>query len=470
MKRALVYLVLLFLPVYAAAYQVELVAPVSECTEGESIVIEIHVFPAKPAHTTMSVESVPRGFSLVSSRKERRRRVDPSSFDSGRVDSVVFFQEWAAGEAGRGVLGPFIVMVDGVEQVLAPLDVQVHLRHDTGRGELRWEVVEDLHEIYQETAVTLVLEGRYLHEIFDLKCPLPRNALLEQSDSGLLQTEVSGAEWKPVARFSWTPLSAGSQTLPFARIAYRTDDGQDVTVGSARQTLSVRPAVSASSGDAVSPLLSDAFAELPRQEDVPGDSSRTVPVPESLEKTADPAVMPALTAWQIGRYGEAVATLRRMEHESLFPGHYRHLRQDAERALGFAEYPPPPSRILVRIVLILSSVLLLTVVLLFFLRKKARILSWCFTIALSFLLVTVIAGFFVLPAAFQPQATSTGGVLRQIPEDNAGIVSSIPAGTPVVVLKKTGSWYYVRFPVMGSGWVPEEQIIPYTSAGFYGFW
>lgn len=470
MKKTLIYLALLLLPMSVAAYQVELDAPVSECIEGESVFVEIHVFPAKPAHTTVEVESVPRGFSLVSSRKERRRRDDPSSFDSGRVDSVVFSQEWAAGAAGLRVLGPFIVTVDGIEQVLAPLEVQVHLRHDAGRGELRWEVAGDPHEIFQGTAVPLVLEGRYLHEMFELQCPPPRNALLEQSDPGFVPSGVAGSEWKPVAYFSWTPLASGSQVLPFARVSYRTDNGEEATAGSVRRTLSVRPAVSVSSGDTVSPLLSDAFAELPRDEEAPGDENRTVPVPDMLEKTADPAVIPALNAWRNGRYGEAVATLRRMEHESLFSGRYRYIRQEAERSLGFSEYSPPPARALVRIVLILSTVLLLMVAVLFILKKRARILSRCFMIALFFLLVTVIAGLFVLPPAIHPQAVSTGGVLRQIPEDNAGIVSSIPAGTPVVVLKKTGSWYYVRLPAMGSGWVPGDQIIPYTSAGLYGFW
>lgn len=470
MKKSLVYFLLLFLPLSVTAYQVEIVAPVSECVEGESVFLEIHVFPATPAHTTVEVESIPRGFSLVSSRKERRRRDDPSSFNSGRVNSVVFFQEWTAGQAGFKVLGPFIVEVDGVEQVLAPLEVQVHVRHDGGRGELRWKIDGELRNIHRGKAVALVLEGRYLHETFALHCPPPRNALLEQSDVDYEPEGLSGGEWKPVAHFSWTPLSTGTQALPFARIVYRSEDGEEISVGTTRRTVLVRSAGSAGQKDPESPLLSDAFTVSSQQTDEEDSSMREVPVPESFNASTDPGLALARKAWQDGNHGEAIATLRRIEYTAMFPGQYRRIRQDAERALGFAEYPPPPSRMLVRIIPALFGVFLLMFVLLFPLRKKARILSVCFVLAGSLLLIIAAAGLFVLPPALHPEAVSTGGALRQIPEDNAGTVSTISAGTPVTVLKKTGTWYYVRLPTSGRGWVPDDQIIPYTSAGLYGFW
>lgn len=460
----------LLVPLSLAAYQVELVTPVSECVEGESIFVEIHVFPARPVHTTVDIESVPQGFSLVSSRKERRRRDDPSFFNSGRVDSVVFFQEWRAQEPGRRILGPFIINVDGVEQVLAPVEVQVNARNDGGQGELRWKVDGVLHEVFQGTAVPLVLEGRYLTELLSIQCPPPRNALLEQVEAGYAADGGAGAEWEPVASFSWTPLSPGTQALPFARVLYRTDNGEEVTAGTAHRTISVRPAEQAGSDDAFSPLLSGAFSVSPQEENSGNNAQQEASLPESLDSSTDPVIDPARRAWQDGRYGEAIAALRRIEYTVLFPGKYRRIRQDAEHALGFAEYPPPPSKIFVRIVLGMSCVLLFVIVLLLPLKKKSRHLSLCFIFAVLLLMGTLVTGFFVLPPAFHPQAASIGGSLRQIPEDNAGIISAIPAGTPVSVLKKTGTWYYVRLPASGSGWVPEDQIIPYTSAGLYGFW
>ena len=50
MKMAVIVF-LMALPVWATAFQVELITSKTECFEGESVIIEIQVFPATPADT-----------------------------------------------------------------------------------------------------------------------------------------------------------------------------------------------------------------------------------------------------------------------------------------------------------------------------------------------------------------------------------------------------------------------------------
>lgn len=470
MKRLLCIILLVHLSLSAAAFQVELVVPVTECFEGETVLIEIQVFPANPAQTSLDIESVPRDFSLASSRKERRRIEDPSSFSSGLVDSVVFVQEWTTGEAGVRILGPFIVVVEGVEQVLAPVEIRVHARHDGSRGEIRWKLDRESQTIRRGTPVTLVLEGRYLFDVSTLDCPPPRNALLEQSDRPVTPDTATGSDWVPVAYFIWTPLSEGIHALPAARMVYHTLDGEEAVAGISRTTVTVLPADPVSHEETEPPLLAAAFTGSAADESFRDTAFRDVPLPQSLTASTDPVLEAAAHAWRSGHYGEALAALRRGEYVSFFPGRYRAIRQDAELALGFTGYPPPPSKPVLRCVLGFLVVSLFIFLFIFPLRKKSRALFVCLAINIFVMLISVLAAVILFPSAFHPEAVSTGAELRQIPEDNAGVVTTIPAGTPVTVRNKTGSWCYVQLPASGEGWVSGTQIIPYTSAGLYGFW
>lgn len=470
MKKAVCIMVLGALSLSLAAFQAELVVPVVECFEGESIQVEIRVFPARPAQTSLEIESVPRDFSLVSSRKERKRLEDPSSFSPELVDSVVFVQEWATGTAGLRVLGPFIVVVDGIEQVLAPVEIRVQARHDARRGEIRWIFDTDSPTVRQGTPVPLVLEGRNLFEILALECPPPRNALLEQSERSVVPGTTAGSDWVPVAHFTWTPLSGGVQPLPVARLMYRSKDGEDAVAGISRTTVSVLTADPVVHEQPDSPLLSAAFTASAADDGTRHTADKEIPVPLSVKNSADPVAEAAARAWQSGRYGEALASLRHSEYVSFFPRKYRIMRQDAEHALGFSDYPSPPSKPFVRVVSGFLLVSLFGFVLVFPLRKKSRALSVVLGCMLCVIAVSALAGAAMLPSIRYPEAVCTGSVLRQIPEETAGVVTTIPEGTPVSVLKKTGAWYYVRLPAAGEGWVSDAYIIPYTSAGFYGFW
>ncbi|HHU36255.1 MAG TPA: hypothetical protein GXZ47_03405 [Treponema sp.] len=474
MKRIIVCLaIILFLPVLAVAFQVELVAPVTDCYTGESLVIEIQVFPASPAQTTLFIENIPQALSLVSSQKEKRSKKDPSFFLEDRVESVVFIQEWLAETPGTYSLGPFVVTYKGVEEVLAPLEIRAHVRDTAGNGEIRWVLVAS-EPVRIGSEVSLRLEARYIYELISLDCPAPKNALLKNLSPTLPKTVDSVGAWEGIAAFLWTPLFSGEQVFPFARLEYRSRDGTTATAGTRRSTSTVLPAIHLESDTSVSALIVEAFSESA----LPVFDNETpilvVPAPDSLRESTAVQVASVVSSWDAGSYAESLAALRHLEHTAFFPKKYRSIRKDAESALGFAGTMPVPSlpRIQLVFIALAASVILLLIVLPF--RKRSatcttifKVLVACVTVCFF---ICFVVCFTLFTYALKPAAVCKSGPLRQIPEQTAAVISTIPEGSLAVVLNQIASWCYIRLPSALEGWVEEDSLIIYTTAGFYGLW
>jgi len=463
-------LFLLVLPVWATAFQVELITSKTECFEGESVRIEIHVFPAKPSGTVLLVESVPDGFSLAGSRKERRSREDDSPFSEGRVNSVVFVQEWTGSQAGSYRLGPFIVQVNGIEQMLAPVDILVLERETVGMGELRWTLADPEAVIRSGDSVSLILEARYIHEPVSLDVPLPKNALLDKSGEYIMDHSYSGSEWRPVASFLWTPLFDGNLHLPFVELEYRDRIG---TSSRAQNLPRIIPVVEQNPDDrtqSASPRISEAFTSVNGEDTEEELSVREYPLPESLRNPRVPALALAAGYWQDKQYADALAHIRRLEYTNLFPAAIRRARLEAEQMLGISATVPVPSKPALQLVLLFFLIFVaISLVLLIqkhLFRRGSRLLIVTCGISAILLIAVLVLLFPVLKSS----AVCMGGALRQIPEDTAGITSTITEGTPVTIIQQTGSWYYVRLPEALEGWIPHDELILYTSEGINELW
>ena len=469
MKRV-AFVLLMAVPVWVSAFQVELITPKTDCRNGESISIEIQVFPANPGETALSVESVPEGFSLAGSRKELRSREDDSPFSEGRVDSVVFIQEWKALRAGSWRLCPFVIQVNGQEPVLAPVDLLVHGQEVAGTGELRWSFDRSDTVIRTGMPVPLTLEARRIHEIVSLYAPLPRNALLEKTGETFGYEAYSGAEWRPIASFVWTPLSDVNLTLPFAELEYRDRSGESFRTESNMRLVPVAAADLAETVPAESPLVAEAFTRsLSRTSEDKGGST-DYPLPESLRNPRLPVLVRAAELWRQKRYAASLVCLRQLEQESLFPANSRTIRLEAEKILGITETLPVSSKTGLRFALLFCILFTASTIVLTVVRYRSRRISRIWIVSCGITVVLIVVVMVLLVPATRHYAVSSGGPLRQIPEQTAGIVSSIPEGTPVIVLKQTGTWYFVRLPAALEGWISHDELISYTGTGLYGLW
>jgi len=469
MKMAVIVF-LMALPVWATAFQVELITSKTECFEGESVIIEIQVFPATPADTVLSVESVPDGMYLAASRKERRSCEDDSPFSNGRVDSVVFVQEWTGFRAGSYRLGPFIIEVNGLEQVLAPVDLLFLERESAGMGELRWTQTDPDVVIRTGEPVFLVLEARHVPEPVSLLAPLPKNALLEKSGETFENRSYSGPDWRPVASFIWTPLFDGNQALPSVELEYRDNSGDVSRARNSLRLVSVVAVHAVEHEESVSPLLAEAFAAADSTSRDDEFSARDYPLPQSLRDPRISALVTAAGYWRNNEYAASLAYLRQLEHSTLFPARIRESRLEAEQVLGITGSLPVPSKPRLQLVLVCFAIFAgLSLVLLFF-RRRSRLLTRLWAVSSGCAIVLLAVSVLLLVPVRRSYAVSRGGALRQIPEQTAGITAPIPEGTPVTILKLAGSWNYIRLPASLEGWVFHDDLILYTRAGFHGFW
>jgi hypothetical protein len=57
-----------------------------------------------------------------------------------------------------------------------------------------------------------------------------------------------------------------------------------------------------------------------------------------------------------------------------------------------------------------------------------------------------------------PRAIFTGGEIKAVPEWTSSPVGNFPPGTPLTILKKGKTWYYVSQDKT-VGWVPAEMVV-----------
>lgn len=222
--------------------------------------------------------------------------------------------------------------------------------------------------------------------------------------------------------------------------------------------------------ESVSPLLSAAFQGTYPEETREENPASDVRLPDSLAAAVGEDVRSAADAWKRGNIAESLAVLRHLEYSSLFPAPYRGLRRDAEAHIGIITDVSVVSLPVTVLLISLCAFSLCIAFISFLFRKRSRTAALSFTLsAVVCILLLGSACMYGVPL-LHPAAVSRHGMLSQIPEETASIQRSIPEGTPVRVLSRTGDWFYVRLPDNAEGWVPYDTLIPYTRSVFYEFW
>jgi hypothetical protein len=190
--------------------------------------------------------------------------------------------------------------------------------------------------------------------------------------------------------------------------------------------------------------------------------------PEPLALSAypdDPVFADSRALWAKGSCVEALAALRRAEHERFFPKKYRDARVACENALALSEvFPVPPAAwkhlSVIGTALFLSLALTLRLAGFRF-RFFAR-LSYP-----AFALMVFAASFsvFVYVKDLKPAGVVnlSAPALLHVPESRSSVVENLRPGLPVRVLRATGDWLFVETPSSLRGWLPSRGVTVYTA-------
>ncbi len=422
------------LPLWAQRAEVTLSSP--EVYPGETVVLELFIYGVLPAEVSLEMPS-PQSVTGKSSRKELRRTV----FDS----ATVYISEWESSVPGSHALGPFLLTVrDGERIILDPVYFTViSPERDREPASVRWFIEGRAETIRQGDEVSLLLAAVFSGEVTDIRCPVTEDSLLE----GPFAVDTGPAGYRPLGRWVWTPLGAGTRILPQARVRWRDDGGQEREMYTPELSREVLPSVTRPSGASSVPELDVALASA--FSDTGRDSVPDGFLPASTEER-DALV-------------RRLAALRSEEYRLLFSSGVRAERLALEAELNVASsFPVPPAAWKHPLFFMTVACAFLCVIAALVMRRRSgRALSHVF------LLLTVVLAFFTVSVYIRDryrQAVIFRSDFTQVPEKDSRVIESFPGGTSVRILRSAGQWFYAETPSGFRGWVPASRALVTGSA------
>jgi len=442
-----------------------------EAVVGDEVEVRITVYGVDPGSVTLEVADVPVGLTQSASRKERERLENPATPGEPRSVATVIAQKWIASVAGSYTLGPFVVTAKGETASIPPIHLSVAKPRASGETTLRWRLAPG--EARVGDAMRIVLEASLYGTAGSVFCDAPENALLEAVSVSIASTvSTAGDGWTPVAAWNWTPLEAGLESLPVAVLEYETPEGQSRKVASPVISVSVAPGARNATERGIPRSLGRAFSKPAGKDQSDGGLSRDAAPfrapPEPLALSAypdDPVFADSRALWTKGSCVEALAALRRAEHERFFPKKYRDARVACENALALSEvFPVPPAAW--KHLSVIGTALFLSLA--FTLRLAG--FRFRFFARLSypaFALMVFAAAFsvFVYVKDLKPAGVVnlSAPALLHVPESRSSVVENLRPGLPVRVLRSTGDWLFVETPSSLRGWLPARGVTVYTA-------
>ena len=442
-----------------------------EAVVGDEVEVRITVYGVDPGSVTLEVADVPVGLTQSASRKERERLENPATPGEPRAVATVIAQKWIASVAGSYTLGPFVVTAKGETASIPPIHLSVAKPRASGETTLRWRLAPG--EARVGDAMRIVLEASLYGTAGSVFCDAPENALLEAVPVPVASTvSTAGDGWTPVAAWNWTPLGAGLESLPVAVLEYETPEGQSRKVASPVISVSVAPGARNATERGIPRSLGRAFSKpagkATSDEDPSRDAApfRAPPEPPALSSYPDdPIFADSRALWAKGSCVEALAALRRAEHERFFPNKYRDARVACEIALALSEVLPVPPAAWKHLSVIGTALFLslaLTLRLAGFRFRFFARLSY-----LVFALMAFAAAFsvFVYVKDLKPVGVVnlSAPALLHVPESRSSVVENLRPGLPVRVLRSTGDWLFVETPSSLRGWLPSRGVTVYTA-------
>ncbi|MCR5725241.1 MAG: hypothetical protein K6G80_09175 [Treponema sp.] len=383
---------------------------------------------------------LPLGIQFNSSRRE-------VYFDDTTIQSGTRLQLWFTfSETGTFTIPPLTVIISGRRYKLPFETVTVYENLSTLLPKLTVQFDEDMQDHFDKNGALHIQEGtevifsvtaKFCVQLVRFSWRLPKNALFkeisrtETADGAFLGKAFSNTEY-PLASFSWTPLTAGTFSLPdiaMTAVAYngmkRIVSPQNLVVIVEKSTPEAASALETQPTDAEQ-LFADAFTAPPKEQ-----PAAVIEVPQ-----VDCAKL---------------ASMRSAERHSVPFSSIRAKRQSYERQSGLSA--PPEKRIPVAIFFyILLSVSIILLIILCLLKHYKRATS-CGCIAV-FLLSICIHWTIQLSETY---AIFTGGDLRTIPEEKTVSTHTETPGLRVRILESTEDWAFI-IATDASGWVPKEKL------------
>ncbi|MDR3312721.1 MAG: hypothetical protein LBS64_06285 [Spirochaetaceae bacterium] len=377
---------------------------------GEDVVYTLFIPGVRPSDVDTALPAMPQGFSVRAMTKDAAFAGDQSGT---RITVTI------AADAPSAVALPPMGLRIG-DGPLMPVPFQAAVVREDPRAVMPELVFRNEAPDAGATPVTarvgepldVTLYGRYAVSYRDLSWSLPEDAafsLVERLallDDGPPLAARDGfiRRLQPLARFRWTPLESGVLTLPVVRLRAGTLAGNQAVVTVEEVQVRVAEAREAAPAGGAEP--GDTLAMWAQAFEVPPDGTSS-----SVSDSAS----------------------------SMVSG-----------AVGDFFWLPP-----LLIAGLLAGIAGLAIRRFFLRRGGSR------RTAATLLALAVISGALCLTVAASRRGVFAGGEIKAVPDPLSSAVITLEAGTPVRIVKRSQTWYYVETgSARGNarGWVPAESV------------
>lgn len=239
----------------------------------------------------------------------------------------------------------------------------------------------------------------------------------------------------PVIKFSWTPLKAGTFSMPNVRFLLTAYNGRNIELGLPDCKIIIKENKHISSSTNLQNEQNN-FSKL--------DYAFLPPVEE--KNLIDEKIITQEDFYNIAR-------LRSKEKNSFLFFSARKERINAEKKIGIITKKNESSIVIWTFVFVMCVAFFVISILLFVVKKKnPGIIFLCFAILNLFISI-----FFGI-SAHERHAIILGGSISPVPEDSALSTTAAAKGTCVVIKQETPHWFFVEYNENG-GWIKKENLI-----------
>lgn len=387
----------------------------------------------QPEDVVVTVPVLPSSVSFVSSYKDFFiQKITDTSGTSIRL-KFIFSQ------TGVFTLPPLEVQIQDVFYSVPfqtvtildnPKEIQPKLIYSLSdeKGKKLEPSEDGVYTVRQDEAVTLLLGVQYAAEVLYTHWDLPRDALFEQTETFLSDSEQGKnlSAVTTVGQYRFTPLKSKEFFFPEIQVGVKTLGGKETEVLLPQIKLFSAEKNITESAPKVDAAFTEAFTPQPKE-----------------EKTTEISMEKALL----------LANLLSKETKAVWGADISQERKELEHALGietefFVRHIP-----LVYGIFSLGGLILILSIFLFFIKKRSQAFFCC-----VLFLVIVVFGFWY----YYPLSTNRGIMVSdnvyQIPESTAVNFLPIKPYSYGVIEKEILGWYFVKVGLV-EGWIPKEKVV-----------
>lgn len=369
---------------------------------------------------------------------------------------LIIKNKYKINNIGKFEITPYIISKQNKKK-LKTFSIRVEPPKLSVNTKFRWKIFSDKNiiadKVFQGKSYSLILEGFFYSEKHeknyesDINYKTPENSILENislEDLNIKTEEEMG--WVKISAFAWTPLKSGWQKLPASVIYTDIKNKNNESINIAEEDIFVNKAVKSNQNKTYEEITAEHILKKALEIQTKKDTEKINRKKTNFDDRK--------------KIAEKIFDLRNKESNSIFSNTAKNKRIELEASLGFDKtfqiYPSALKKITAAIFFFF---ILLTATI-FTKKKNAKNIIFIFLFTALCSLGCSIYLFIDgknLRAVYIPSNEKDNNFIYHIPEFSGTVAGEIYIGETVLILRNSGTWFYIQKKDGTGGWLNQED-------------